>query len=56
MLQAAQKISEARRAKFDERRRTWAVRCSEAIERNEAYESFQQPALLVFCGGFLYTY
>jgi len=26
--------------KIDERRRTWRVRCSEAIERNEAYESF----------------
>jgi hypothetical protein len=26
--------------KIDERRRTYAVRCSEAIERNEAYEAF----------------
>jgi hypothetical protein len=34
------KISEARRAKIDERRRTSPVRWSEAIERNEAYESF----------------
>jgi hypothetical protein len=34
------KISEARRAKIDERRRTYRVRWSEAIERNEAYESF----------------
>jgi hypothetical protein len=26
--------------KIDERRRIFAVRCSEAIERNEAYEAF----------------
>jgi hypothetical protein len=26
--------------KLDERRRTYTVRCSEAIERNEAYEAF----------------
>jgi hypothetical protein len=34
------KISEARRAKIDEWRRTYVVRWSETIERNEAYEAF----------------
>ncbi len=29
---------------IDERRRTYAVRWSEAIECNEAYELFQLPA------------
>jgi hypothetical protein len=29
--------------KIDERRRTLSVRWSETIERNEAYEAFQQP-------------
>jgi len=28
--------------RIDERKRTASVRCSEANERNEAYESFQQ--------------
>jgi len=28
--------------KIDERRRTWAVRWSETIERNEAYEFFSE--------------
>jgi hypothetical protein len=39
-MHAAQKNSEARHAKIDERRRTYAVRWSEAIEHNEAYEFF----------------
>jgi len=34
------KISEARRAKFGERRRTFLVRWSEPGKRNEAYEAF----------------
>jgi hypothetical protein len=40
-LAGCSKRSQMRGArKIDERRRTWPVRCSEAIERNEAYESF----------------
>jgi hypothetical protein len=39
-FQAAQKDSQARRAKIDERKRTSSVRWSGTIERNEAYESF----------------
>jgi hypothetical protein len=34
------KIQRRGARRIDERRRTWAVRWSEAIERNEAYESF----------------
>jgi hypothetical protein len=41
------KISEARRAKIDEWRRTYVVRWSETIERNEAYEAFS--AACDFC-------
>jgi hypothetical protein len=39
-LQADQKIQRRGARKIDERRRTWLVRCSEAIERNEAYGTF----------------
>ena len=42
--QAAQKISKARRAKFDELRRTLQYVEAKSFERNEAYESFQQSA------------
>jgi hypothetical protein len=51
------KISEARRAKIDPsafaqdrlgERRTYAVRWSEAIERNEAYEFFSAACLRRF--------
>jgi hypothetical protein len=38
------KISEARRVKIDEQRRTLQYVEAEAIEPNEAYEAFQQPA------------
>jgi hypothetical protein len=41
------KISEARRAKIDEWSRTYVVRWSETIERNEAYEAFS--AACDFC-------
>ena len=34
------KISEARRAKIDERRRTLQYVDAKSVERNEAYESF----------------
>src|SRR5882724_1150100 len=34
------KIQRRGARKIDERRRTWLVRCSEAIERNEAYGTF----------------
>src|SRR5262245_671942 len=45
-LQAAQKGFQRRGArKIDERRRTQSVRWSEAIERNEAYESFSAACL-----------
>jgi hypothetical protein len=40
ILQAGQEGSDARRAKFDERRRTPLVRWSESGERNEADEPF----------------
>ena len=40
LLQAAQKDSEARRAKFDERRRTLLYVDAKSVERNEAYETF----------------
>jgi hypothetical protein len=40
VLQAAQKDSEARRAKNRRAEAYLPVRWSEAIERNEAYESF----------------
>ena len=39
-LQAAQKDSEARRAKIDERRRTFLYVDVKSVKRNEAYESF----------------
>ena len=41
LLKKTQRLG-ARR--FDERRRTCGVRCSETNKRNEAHESFQQPA------------
>jgi len=34
------KVSDARRTRIDERRRTWELRQSESGERNEAGESF----------------
>jgi hypothetical protein len=42
------KILEARRAKIDERRRTYSVRWSKAIERNEAYESFSAACAVIY--------
>jgi hypothetical protein len=40
LLQAVKKAQRRGARRIDERRRTWPVRWSESIERNEAYESF----------------
>jgi hypothetical protein len=42
-VQAAQNTQRQGAREIGERRRTYAVRRSETIERNEAYDRFQQP-------------
>jgi len=47
--QSCSKRSQRQRAReIDERRRTQFVRCSEAIERNEAYEAFSVACLVIY--------
>jgi hypothetical protein len=55
-MQAAQKIPEARRVKFDELRRTLQYVEASWARRNEAYEFFSAACIVVFSASALYLF